>query len=79
MSMEIDIEECGQKAFQMGTGYLLGQMEVNIKEIFEMVKRREMEYLKCLGCFTRDDSKTINTMEKVNYDLMVSMNFKAHF
>lgn len=38
--MAINIEECGQKDFQMVMEFLHGLMEESIKECFEMERRK---------------------------------------
>lgn len=74
--MEIDIEVCGLTGFQMGMECFHGQMEENIKEIFEMERKKGMEYSRSKDCFMKENLKMINIMVKVNYELMDCTNTK---
>lgn len=44
MSMEIDIEECGQMGFPMDLEFSSGQTEANFKAISETERRKEMVF-----------------------------------
>lgn len=66
MSMEIDIEVCGLTGFLMDMECFHGRMEESIKEIFEMERKKGMEYSRSKDFFMKENLKMINIMEKVN-------------